>query len=55
MSGELSERYPTRVVVAKTADGREITVPAGVWGSESSVSWAPYARIEANVTEFTSG
>jgi hypothetical protein len=49
------ERYPTRIVVAETADGREITVPTGVWGSESVVRWAPYARIEAGVTEFTSG
>ena len=55
MSGELSERCPTRVVVAETSDGREITVPMGVWGSESVVRWAPYARIEADVTEFTSG
>ena len=55
MTGELSERFPTRTVVARTVDGREITIPAGVWASETDVRWAPYARVEPGVTEFTFG
>lgn len=54
MSGDVSERYPTRIVVGRTADGREISVPSGVWASEVDIRWAPYARIDDGVTEFTS-
>lgn len=36
----------TRTVVAETSDGREITIPTGVFESEVDIRWAPYARIE---------
>lgn len=43
---ESKRRPATRLVVAYTTDGREITVPTKVVTADYNLAWADWARIE---------